>query len=88
MNIKETIKSHGYTQEDVAKRLGVTRETLNRTISNNPTISTLSKIADVLGCNIVDFFQETDTKEAAHLVCPHCGAELCVKIEKVEKPQH
>lgn len=56
MEVKTIIKQKGFTMEGVAKKMGITRVTLAQNLSRNPTIGTLQKIADVVGCKVGDFF--------------------------------
>lgn len=56
MEVKTIIKQKGFTMESVAKKMGITRVTLAQNLSRNPTIGTLQKIADVVGCKVGDFF--------------------------------
>ena len=58
MNIKEIIKKHGYNITGVAGEMGITRETLTRNISGNPTYKTMRQIADVIGANVGEFFED------------------------------
>ena len=37
------------------KKMGITRVTLAQNLSRNPTVGTLQKIADVIGCKVGDF---------------------------------
>ncbi len=84
MDIKSIIKGHGYTLERVAKEWKakdgkpITKGALSKSINNNPTISTLQGIADVIGCKVGDFFRdEIETAPTnVSLVCPKCGAKL------------
>lgn len=62
MNIKNTIKNHGYNITSVAEQIGVTRETLTRNISGNPTYKTMKQIADVIGANVGEFFEDEVSK--------------------------
>ena len=59
--IKDLIKEKGITQEVIAERVGMKRESLSRIINGNPTISSLQKIADVLEVEIVDLFERSST---------------------------
>lgn len=43
--------------QELADKLGITRITLTRNISGNPTISTLESIAAALNVEIVDLFE-------------------------------
>lgn len=61
MDIKSVIKAHGYTIERIANEWeskngkSITRGALSQSINNNPTIDTLQKIANVIGCKVGDF---------------------------------
>lgn len=79
MDIKRVIKEKGFTINQVADLMGKNRVTLSQTISRNPTIETLQKIADAIGCRVGDFFRdEIDT-----FTCPNCGQEF--KIVPIDK---
>ncbi|MBR2235488.1 MAG: helix-turn-helix domain-containing protein [Prevotella sp.] len=61
---------------------------LSRTI-NNPriTLEDLSRLADAIGCNVSDFFNDQENQSAysgASLSCPCCGERIVftVKVEK------
>jgi len=58
MDVKSIIKEKGFTVEQVAKEMGITRFTLAQNLSGNPTMKTLHRIARVLNCNIGDFFRD------------------------------
>lgn len=59
LKVKEVIKAKGLTMQQVSEILGVTRDTLTRNINGNPTIETLSKIADALGVEVTDLFEKS-----------------------------
>lgn len=84
MEVKTVIKQKGFTMEAVAKEMGITRVTLAQNLSRNPTVGTLQKIADVIGCKVGDFFiDDMDIKEDENtIICPHCRKKI--KIEKGE----
>lgn len=58
MDVKKIIKKNGYTIESVANQMGITRITLTQNLSRNPTVGTLQKIANVIGCKVGDFFAD------------------------------
>ena len=66
--ISKLIKEKGYTIEEVAKKMGVSRISLAQTIavSANPTVATLQRIADAIGCKVSDFFADDMTEEEAN----------------------
>lgn len=80
MNVKKVIKDRGYTIEQAADILGVTRNTLSVNITGNPTVKTLQRVADAIGCNVGDFFAD-ETAGKVGLVCPHCGKLIKLSIE-------
>ena len=65
MDIKKVIKERGYTIEEVAKKMGISRVTLSQNMSRNPTIGTLERIANAIGCKVVDFFQDEQSPFSA-----------------------
>jgi len=80
MDIRSVIKQKGYTIEQVADKMGINRVTLMQNISRNPTISTLRRVADALGCKVSDFFQdELSEEDKSAIICPKCGAKFTLK---------
>lgn len=82
MDVKTVIKEKGWTIERVAAQMrnrdgsrGVSPITLHQNLSRNPTINTLQKIANVIGCNVGDFFKDELTNPNT-IICPHCGKEI------------
>lgn len=60
LRITEHCKSQGITLQDLADKMGVARSTLANTLSKgNPTIETLSKIADALGVEVTALFEKS-----------------------------
>ena len=64
--------------EEVAERMGVSRVTLSQTLSGNPTMSTLQRIADALECKVGEFFLD-ELEEKNFIICPKCGARFELK---------
>lgn len=75
-NIKKVAREHGKTMLQIAQEMGVAQPHISRTI-NNPRITyeDLTKIANIIGCEIQDFFNEQK------IVCPHCGKEIKVELK-------
>ena len=86
MEVKTVIKQKGFTMEAVAKKMGITRVTLAQNLSRNPTVGTLQKIADVIGCKVGDFFiDDMDIKEDENtIICPHCRKKIKIDIKEVD----
>ena len=81
MDVKTVIKEKGWTIERVANEMGITRVTLSQNLSRNPTVNTLQRVADVIGCNVGDFFRDEVETHPITDVCPHCGKPIVIKIE-------
>jgi transcriptional regulator with XRE-family HTH domain len=56
LRVKEIIKEKGLTMQEVSDKLGIVRDTLTRQINGNPTLDTLTKIADALGVSVPELF--------------------------------
>ena len=81
-NIKAVARKHGKTIKNIAQDMGVLPPHISRAI-NNPHVqlSMLEQIANVIGCEVVEFFvgeQEENTKSDFEFRCPHCGKTICV----------
>lgn len=83
MIIKDVIKKHGFTISGVASSLGCSQSALSQSISVNPTYNRMKEIANVLGCNISEFFEDEQSKKI--FVCPHCGTRLHITLEEDTK---
>ncbi|PSW14705.1 hypothetical protein C9J01_07755 [Photobacterium rosenbergii] len=59
-NIKQLREIKGLTQSDMAQCIGVSRKTILDIESNKTSlkVKTLLKIADCLGCNVVELLHE------------------------------
>ena len=77
LKVKEVIKAKGFTMQQVADMLGITRDTLTRNINGNPTIETLEKIAKALGTSVSDLLDEERLEEDQNTIpCPKCGTKF------------
>ena len=62
-DLSKVIKEHGFTIQQVADSIGLQRSSLANTIGGNPTVETMRKIADAIGCDIADFFADESNKK-------------------------
>ena len=88
MRVKAILKDKKLTLNDLAQKLGVSRQALYLQINNNPRISTLQKIADALGVPVGQLFdQKPQPTNADHnvITCPHCGAKLVINLSIYDK---
>ena len=56
LNIKAAIAMRGLTATQVAKRMGISTSTLSAMINENPTLSSLERIAEALRCDVAELF--------------------------------
>ena len=56
LNIKACFARHGLTAKEVAKRMGMTNVNLSVHMNRNPSVEVLQRIADAVGCDIVELF--------------------------------
>ena len=80
IDIKKTIKKSGLNLKDVAETLGMTREGLYYHIKrgNSVEVSTLERIAQVIGCKVDDFFYTDEGEQESSFHCPHCGGKITI----------
>lgn len=80
MDIKNVIRKKGYTMEQVAEKMGITRITLSQSLSRNPTMNTLQRVADAIGCKVGEFFLDEIQQDSDNtIVCPKCGSRFELK---------
>lgn len=83
VRIKQIGRELGFSWEDIASGLGITRASLHSRMKN-PKMSTLEDIAGLLGVDVADFFREGEkgTFSASGACCPCCGASLRLVARK------
>ncbi|WP_308547444.1 helix-turn-helix transcriptional regulator [uncultured Parabacteroides sp.] len=80
LRIKEAIKEHGTTINEVSEKMGISRFTLSTHINGNPSTEILLRIADAIGCPVTELFEHPN-KDSLSLTCPHCGKDINIKVE-------
>ena len=75
--VRKQAQLKGLMLQEIANKLGIAASNLSMMLHGNPTIGTLQKIADVIGCDVKDFFNDDD----CYIICPHCGKQLNIKVE-------
>jgi transcriptional regulator with XRE-family HTH domain len=83
--IKEVIKEKGYTQQEFADLLGMSRVGLAQIVNGKPSYPTLEKIATALNVPMWQLFASPEEvqpkKDDLSLTCPHCGKNIKIKVE-------
>lgn len=72
LRIKEICKEKSMTLKELAKRMGITYQTLFDIMNGNPTLDTLNKIAFALRVNITELFDTPNNT----IRCPRCGTVI------------
>ena len=78
IHIDSILKVKSISKKEVANRMGLSRESLYRILSGNPTLDNINKLASALDVSITELFEQP-AKDATS--CPHCGKELHVEIK-------
>lgn len=86
MRVKAILNDKQLTLNDLAQKLGVSRQALYLQVNNNPRLSTLQRIADALGVPVGQLFDEPPaTPTNTTITCPHCGAKLEINLLEIDK---
>ena len=91
LNIKKAIKDHGLEVKEVASRMGISATALSQHLNGkmykgkrvdpNPSVDILKRIADAIGCDVVELFDPIKNDNEHTIICPKCGKEIRVKLE-------
>lgn len=89
--IKEILKEQEITMQDLADRMGCTRQNITKTLASDARIASLERIAEALSVPVAALFDEGDDtdgripeqipKMGGKAVCPRCGAPLTIRVE-------
>lgn len=85
--IKEILREKGMTVNDLADKVGVSRQALSKQIKGKMLVETADKIATALGVPLWQLFASPSEVKAGGegvYVCPECGARLRVSVKKEE----
>lgn len=82
--IKELIKEKGYTQQELADKLGISRIGLTQLVNGKPSYPTLEKFAEALDVPMWQLFASPE--EIAHendnsIICPVCHSRFELKTK-------
>lgn len=75
LNIKRVLKERGLTAMQVAERMGVTNVALSQHMNGNPSVQTLERIAQAIGCDVAELFDPLPPT----IRCPHCGEKIVIE---------
>lgn len=79
LQVKQIVREKGMTLKAVAKQMGIKPENLTRQLKANPSVGYLERIADILGCEVSDFFPKRGT---ATIKCPYCGKTISINVKE------
>lgn len=82
IDLEVLIKDKGITKVELAERLGIARPSLYSILNGNPTVATLERVAEVIGCEMADFFPRETVLSTSVLTCPHCGKKISLHVCK------
>ena len=87
LKIKEVAAKHGLLLKDVCEKAGYkSLPSFYRQINNPESVNmrTLIKIAEVIGCEVNDFFRDEDNQQSPTITCPKCGEVIHLDVNVKE----
>lgn len=85
--LKEVMIEKSISNVDLAKMLDYTTVAISNMVTGKtlPSIKTLEKISELIGVPAWQFFvdpktMQEESRNEAHIICPHCGKEICVSV--------
>ena len=58
LRIREIMLEKGISVNEMSEKLGITRQSFYSIVNGNPTMSTLAKIAEILGVTVKKIFKD------------------------------
>lgn len=63
LRIREIMLEKGISVNEMSEKLGITRQSFYSIVNGNPTMSTLAKIAEILGVNVKELFKDENISD-------------------------
>lgn len=80
--IKEILKEKGWSVEQLANELGISRQALSRQIKGKLLVETAERIANTLDVPLWRLFIPSERiPDGGTLVCPHCGKPIAIELK-------
>lgn len=84
-NIKKICREKGIKLSDIAKKMGITSESLSRSINGNPKLSTLIEISKALDVDIKYLFEDKDECKLYGIISYYNNAFIIKNIKEYKK---
>lgn len=63
LRIREIMLEKGISVNEMSEKLGITRQSFYSIVNGNPTMSTLAKIAEILGVTVKKLFRDENISD-------------------------
>ena len=63
LRIREIMLEKGISVNEMSEKLGITRQSFYSIVNGNPTMSTLAKIAEILGVTAKELFKDENISD-------------------------
>ena len=87
MRIKEILKEKGMTVQELADKLGISRQALSRQIQGKLLVETAQNIADALNVPVWQLFANPSDvlndgeQRPPTITCPYCGTDIQIEVK-------
>lgn len=80
IDIKKTCKRYGISLQQLADAMGISRQglTYHQQRGNCIEVATLERMAEIIGCQVSEFFYQDDGNVDNSFHCPHCGKRIMI----------
>lgn len=66
LRIREIMLEKGVSVNEMSEKLGITRQSFYSIVNGNPTMSTLIKIAEILGVTVKKLFRDENNRNISN----------------------
>lgn len=60
LRVKEVCKEKGITFNELCDKIGISRQSLSKSLTNNPTSDRITEVANALGCEEHELIETSD----------------------------
>ena len=85
MRIKTILKEKNMSVQELADKLGVSRQAVSKQINGKLLVETAQTIATELDVPLASLFDDYKNEQESFITCPHCGTKIPVEVNVKEE---